>query len=135
MTGRLKKYFGLIATLQVFLLGLWIISYPLHFWLDSVSNKQNFEKNSTLSQHGCCSSCVEFKANDSQKQVLLKFQNRTTCSLCDFAVQLGSADLPLACIWQQMDSWCNVFPEVLYGIFSEYRSAFNSRAPPSQIIV
>lgn len=135
MMGRLKKNFGLIAALQIFLLGLWIVSYPLHFWLDSVSIKQNFEKNSVLSQHGCCSSCIEFKANDSQKQIILKFLNRTTCSLCDFAVQLGSVDMPLACIWQEMDSWCNLRSEALYGVFSEYRNAFYSRAPPSQIIV
>jgi hypothetical protein len=84
--------FRAVGVLQIVLLVLWVISYPLHLAFDFSDTKHSAASHCGSCEASCCEK-PSFSQSCHYDFSLGEVSPGSTCNICDFALQLASSSL------------------------------------------
>ncbi|OGK10908.1 MAG: hypothetical protein A2W80_05990 [Candidatus Riflebacteria bacterium GWC2_50_8] len=130
----MKKLARALAAIQLSILVLWIVFFPLHLVFELDDAGQNSFSRISHHENSCCGKS-HVTSRDSQTPINLhNFRPASLCSICDFAVQLAASDLADSFVFQFFATVTSSSLQPCAAITVAAFSFYNSRAPPSELI-
>lgn len=134
MKYRVNRLARVLATIQLSILVLWIVFFPLHLVLELNDADQSSLSRTSYHENSCCSKS-HVAPRDPQTPINLHNSRlAAVCSICDFAVQLAASDLAGPFVFQFFATVTSASMQASAAIAVAAFSFYNSRAPPSELI-
>ncbi|EKD82789.1 MAG: hypothetical protein ACD_39C01098G0001 [uncultured bacterium] len=123
-----------IAAIQLSLLLLWVVLFPLHVIFDQ--SDSDHKNSSAISHHenSCCGHSCATSANFQTTKHLQGFKPVSFCGICDFAAQFASSDLAVIFSFQFFAAFSSSSSEAYALLTASDFLFYDSRAPPSELI-
>jgi len=129
----ISQVFRVVGALQIALLILWVASYPLHIAFDFSDADRAASHHAVERANSCCTRHLAM-APCHDDHFFSAFRVRSTCNICDFALQLASSSLS-AVFSLQISAACSRSQSgfARHLPVSDF-SFYFSRGPPSELI-
>ena len=125
--------FRAVGVLQIVLLVLWVISYPLHLAFDRSDTQHSAASHRGSREASCCEK-PSFSQSCHYDFSFGEISPSSTCNICDFALQLDSSSLSMVFSIRVVDASVLQQPVCFQCLTTPGFLLYYSRGPPPEMI-